>query len=283
MQTNINGKIAWAFCGLVLLLLPGCTPSENTVAAPPKMAVAPQPVAKAQPVSRVAADSLVSFNWQDEVCENTGYYNRGSYTNAQLRDTYELVSSTSNLPSTTVFELKDYRDATFIKAGRDLQHVYDSMSLRLRSLKVVPTPFWQKMKRLRILALNESYRLHHAALSGYFQPSTLLQDPTYGHCKTYGDALSTTDTLMVLNTWRKLVDAQKEDNGDPDRLEQEFAYESSSPDRMKYARITLMTFGWFNCAVKQCKYNNLDDQYRPGQQFEKLFQRITTSDCADTD
>ncbi|WP_133658031.1 hypothetical protein [Hymenobacter sp. UV11] len=224
-----------------------------------------------------------TFTWQDDVCENTGTFPAGAYTRRQLQDTYQLVTGFMLTTTVVPFQLRHYNDAFFFQAARHLTHEHDSLAALLHGLKVVPTPFWQKIKRLRELELAESYAFSHATLEGYFHPDSWLSNAYYAHCAEYATALASTDSTIVMQAWRKLVDAEKADNGIPESLEAAFAAQLASPERMRYAKVALMTFGWSNCANAQRKYNDLSGQYPLPDEFAKLFTHVEQSNCVDVD
>ncbi|QKG51859.1 hypothetical protein [Hymenobacter sp. BRD67] len=231
---------------------------------------------------KTKSDSLYTFTWQDESCTNIGYFKAGAYTKKQLQDTYNLVNFPDVLTSTTALNFEDYNDSYFDKAGRDLRHEYDSLTNTLKKAQIVPTAFWLKVRELRTLELTENYQLYKFTLEGYYSPSSLYRNKYYSHCKKYADALASADTISVMRAWKNLIEVQKLNNGAPELLEERFAQESVSPARMKYAKLYLMTFGWYNCANHHTKYNDLYDQYRLRQNYHKLFKKVK-SDCADVD
>jgi len=216
------------------------------------------------------------------MCEHVGAYPAGAYTEKQLRDTYSLVNFAGILTSTTVFRLEQYTDAHFAKAGKDLEREHDSLATSLQQAAVVPTAYWMKIKSLRTRELEEEYQFCKFALAGYYKPSSLQHNPYYSSCKEYADALASGDTTVVMLAWRKLKDAQKLNNGAPEALEQRFIQESAAPERMKYAKLELMTFGWYNCALQQTKYRDLPEQYHLRENYHKLFKTVK-SDCEDVD
>jgi len=97
--------------------------------------------------------------------------------------------------------------------------------------------------------------------------------------------LASTDTIVVLKAWRKLVDEQKRINGYPERLEAEYVRESTLPEGLNYAKMQLMCFGWGNCANSLSKHNQLDDQgmASPINKFEQLFTHIEQANCVEAD
>jgi hypothetical protein len=265
---------------LALLLL-ACESQSETHSVPATAAVASAAPRTAKPVP--ARKAVQTFTWQDDVCENTGTFPAGAYTQRQLRDTYQLVIGFQLTTRVVPFQLNHYNDAFFSEATQQLTHEHDSLVARLRGLQVVPTPYWQKIKRLRELELAEEYALDHAMLEGYFHPASWLSNAYYAHCAEYATALASTDSAVVIPAWRKLVDEQKVNNGIPERLEADFTAQLASPERMRYAKVALMTFGWGNCANAQRKYSYVTDNYPLPDQFTKLFTHVEQANCADTD
>jgi hypothetical protein len=224
-----------------------------------------------------------TFSWQDDVCTNTGTFPAGTYSQRQLRDTYALVTGYQLATNPFPFYIRNYTDSYFTKAGRTLKHEHDSLIAMLHRLEVVKTPFWQKIKRLREQQLAEEYAYYQAAIQGYFQPATWLSNPYAAACPEYAKALASQDTALVVQAWRHLVDDIKKNNGIPEQLEADFKMQSASPQRLRYGKTSLMTFGWANCANDQRKYNDLANHYRLYDKFTQLFTHIEQSDCVDAD
>ncbi len=268
---------------LPLLLLLACESKPPASTAPTATLPATTPAPTPPAAAKVAGDTLHTFTWEDDVCQNTGTFAAGAYTQRQLRDTYWVVNGFSVLTNTTTFDFKDYNDTHFKQTAAQLRHEHDSLATLLRGLQVVPVAFWQKMKHLRELQLAEQYVQGQAELEGYFRPSSLLHNRYYSHCTAYADALASTDTATVLRAWRKLVDEEKINNGDPQYLENEYIQASALPTGINYAKMKLMTFGWGNCANELSKYNALEQQYRLTERFEKLFKQVKQSNCVDVD
>ncbi len=58
-------------------------------------------------------------------------------------------------------------------------------------------------------------------------------------------------------------------NSSPARLKGIFDQQNSSPDRLKYARVEVMRFGWWNCAIQEIPLVEHDE--RAVEEFNKLF------------
>lgn len=265
---------------LALLLL-ACESQSETHTVPTAAARATATPRPHKPAP--ARKPLQTFTWEDDVCENIGSFPAGAYTQRQLRDTYQLITGFQLATRVVPFQLRQYNDAFFQQAARHLTREHDSLAARLHGLQVVPTPYWQKIKRLRELELAEEYALSHATLEGYFQPASWLSNAYYAQCAEYATALASTDSAVVIRAWRKLIDAQKATNGNPERLEAAFNAQLASPKRMRYAKVDLMTFGWSNCANAQRKYNDLAGTYPLTNEFAKLFTHVEQANCVDAD
>lgn len=268
---------------LPLVLLIACESKQETVAVkqatiPPKVPLAPP-----QPQPSSPQKATQKFIWHDEACTNIGYYKTGAYTPRQLRNTYQLANGFLLTTTVTPFQLSQYNDAFFLGAARHLTREHDSLATLISGLQTVASPLWRNIKKLRALELAEGYALKRATLEGYFHPSSWLTNPYYAHCADYANALASTDTVAIMKAWRKLVDEQKVNSGIPESLEAAFTAQSASPERMRYAKVELMTFGWGNCANAQLKYNDLSNQYPLQTEFIKLFKHVEQSDCADLD
>jgi hypothetical protein len=269
---------------LPLALLLACGSQAETNRVPATAAVLPKATPTPSPPQK-ARTPTQTFTWQDEVCENTGTFPAGAYTQQQLRDTYRLANGFMLLTTTVAFNFTEYNAAYFARAAASLQHERDSLTALLRGLQPVPIPYWRTLKQLRAQQLAEAYALKQAELEGYFHPESLLHNRYYPHCIAYATAITSTDTVVVLKAWRKLVDEQKRQNGNPENLEREYVREAAKPEAINFAKMQLLTFGWSNCANSQSKYNQLDDQgtASPIYKFERLFTRIKQANCVDTD
>jgi hypothetical protein len=263
----------------LLLLACESQPEKRSVPA----AAARASAAPRSPKPVPARKAVQTFTWHDDVCEIIGTFPAGAYTQRQLQDTYQLVIGFRLSTTVVPLQLNHYNDAFFSEAAQHLTHEHDSLVARLRGLQVVPTAYWQKIKRLRELELAEEYALDHATLEGYFHPASWLNNAYYAHCAEYAAALASTDSAVVIPAWRKLVDEQKVNNGYPENLEAAFKAQLASPERMRYAKVDLMTFGWGNCANAQRKYSDVTDKYPLPDQFTKLFTHVEETNCADVD
>lgn len=268
--------------GLLLLLGPACGSPDKPAAPPP--AAPPAPTRPAAAAAQPAADTAAGqFSWENEVCHNTGYFPTGRYTPAQLRDSYALVNRTGFIWVRAV-HLPEQLQADSVAARlRYLDAEYRRQRAELGALRVVPVPYWQRLQRLRLLELDEDYRLQRLMLRAYLAPEQLLTPDTAPGCRPYAEALASADTAVLFRAWRQLVDEQKRLNGYPDDVEARYQEQRRSTEAAGYARVNLMGYGWWNCVNGAKKYGDVYNKQLPENAFERLFTRIVADDCADVD
>jgi hypothetical protein len=105
----------------------------------------------------------------------------------------------------------------------------------------------------------------------------LLEFRESGSCeKAYAEPLRTGGEPLLV-AWRKVNEDSRARNADPDRLRRIFDEQNASPDRLKFARVEVMMFGWWNCANALIPYVEQDGT--PEREFRKLFVRVRTIRC----
>ena len=77
--------------------------------------------------------------------------------------------------------------------------------------------------------------------------------------------------------WREVNEESRTKNADPERLKRIFESQMRSPDRMRYALLEVMTFGWSNCANELIEYVVHDET--PPEEYKKLFTKVRTIKC----
>lgn len=222
------------------------------------------------------------FEWQSELCDHVGFYEPDGFSEKQLKDTYFLLfvyNSVTALNTDVTLDNPEYYTAQYIQDSlKKLEQEYLEATQKLKTLDVVPTQFWRKHKELSLLQLKEVYKLEKLTLEAHLNPALLKNTPLSDECVNYVDALITEDTTVLLAEWKKLVEVKKSKSGTPEKLEQEYQIQSNSTDRLLFAKIDLMTYGWWNCANRQRKY--LDGFNKEGQmtmEFQNLFNKIESN------
>ena len=216
-----------------------------------------------------------TFKWETELCEMTGTYNTKKVSKRRLADTVKLMTQYSSMglgTSATVFKPEDLPSLNVA----ELDAEYKQKSAEVAALQVVASPYWIGRQKAKLTELKQYYELSRITMRGHADPRVLLEYPGADQCKTKyarpliagGDAL--------LSAWRLVNEASRKNNSDPERLRREYERQLASADRMKFALVEVMTFGWWNCANETIDYVLQDDSAE--REFEKQFTRISR-DC----
>jgi hypothetical protein len=216
------------------------------------------------------------FRWQDELCTYSGTYDPRKVSLAKIRNTEKLVRPGSYSLSTRAFVFKPEHLATGINVNA-LDAEYRRLSAELKSLDVVDVPYWQDMKRRKLKEMEQVYKLERTNMLGYTNPSVLLDYPGAEECKTKFARPLAAGGDDLLRAWRTVNESSRENNADPERMRREFERQMASPDRMKFALVEVMGFGWGNCANALIDYVDYDGT--PDREFKKLFTRVRTISC----
>lgn len=218
------------------------------------------------------SDTSAVFKWTTELCENTGTYNPKKYSELELKNTYDLWFTFSGIALETNSNAHFIEDIEKLNIYKLKSEYIDKKALYNR--KTVSNPFWNKLKAERLQELEDEYELKKITIEAYSNPSILLNNKYSKYCSEYADVLSTNDTIKLLKSWRKLIEKQKIKNGAPEKFMEKYNEKYKSKDRLIYAKIELMTYGWGNCGNSKIKRVNDDGTME--KEFNKLFIQIKT-------
>jgi hypothetical protein len=220
----------------------------------------------------VAEDSLAQFTWNTELCAVKGTYDPQKYSLERIENTYKLWTDDWTLETQAVASTPEEVSRLSVEK---LTAEYDAVQADLVKLTPVSGAYWQSVKTQKLSALDAEFKFKKVAIMAYSAPEVLLQGAS-PECKVYTEALVHADTALMLHTWARLVDEQKARNGLPEQLAADYERKLNSSDKLKYAQIELMAFGWWNCVNKRIPYVVRDEQMEKA--FNKLFVR-TESQC----
>lgn len=230
-------------------------------------------------ISTPKADSVTSvqpkqeiFQFVTELCENKGYFDSNKYSREEIEGTYklwyELSGSLLDTPSAyslkSLAELRNNKDKILAKLDKD----FAARKTQILNLKVANTPYWQDIKKKTYEELVQTYEKYKTQIVAYSDPSVLLKND---QCKNFSKALNSTDDQMFAE-WKKLREEINKNNGDPQRIMDEFNEQLNSSDNREYAIIDLITFGWGNCANSKIQRVSHDEKIN--NEFHALFIKI---------
>lgn len=254
---------------LVAVFLGSCTstnPSQEKIATPDTTQLS---IEVTDSVTNTADTS--TFQWDTELCQNKGTYLTKQYSEAQLKDTYTLWSASSLLStSATVFKPQDIGQLD--QNTTKLEKEYADKRKQLEQLNPIQTPYWVKLKKARLQELDEDYQLRKLTLEANRNPSVLLNSKYAEGCRKYAEALASTDSTQILETWKAMAEEQKKNNGSPEQYMKIFYNKYNSSDKLDYAKVEIMTFGWWNCCNMQL--NRVSQDMAMEVEFNKLFTNV---------
>ena len=225
----------------------------------------------------VTVGQVKTFRWGTEACEFSGTYNSRKYSIEQLENTARLMRPGE-------FGL-DYSVAvwTFDEIARldvaALDQKYEKAIAELKHLKIVPSPFWDDVRKKKIREIEQVYRLSRATLLGYTDHARLREYVGADSCKTKFAEPVIAGGDRLLAAWRVVNDDSRSRNADPARLKRIFDEQMASPDRLKFALVEVMNFGWWNCANEFIEYDQGDNGPGREREFRKLFIRVRNLGC----
>jgi len=216
---------------------------------------------------------ILSFEWQSDMCFNKGYYLSSKYTEKEIKDTHDLWMKAVQLFSTntTAFRPESIDQLDTLKLIKE----YNEIANFLNNCKPVDTPFWNDLVASEKKVKEKEFYLEKLKMQAYENPSVLLVNKySKPDCDKYLNALTSDDEQLLLDTWMQWAKEKAiKDNNSMliGRTEENY----QSPQRLIYARIDLITFGWWNCMNQ---YIDRADYTKLQNEFDKMFIRVER-DC----
>ncbi|KAA3440618.1 hypothetical protein [Rufibacter hautae] len=281
----MKSSVPYLVATLIGLTMAACTGETERGKIREVPAPIPQVITSQALATSDETNAANTFSWSTDICRSKGIFNPNAYSPQQLKDTYYLwlgFNSVMELEDVTLDSPDEWTIENIDRKSAKLDADFRKATRRLLSLQLVPSKFWETVRDLKTKELDESYALKKLTIEAYKTPGILLNQPYAKNCQAYVNALASEDSVALFNAWKNLMEEQKKNNGAPERVEAEFYRKRNSPERLLYAKIELMAFGWWNCANHQTKYNNASQEMPMEEEFDKLFLKIT-DECDDVD
>lgn len=262
---------------LSLALLAGCSPdkpAEHAAAGPAP--ATPPVVPAATPAAGPATDTLATYAWDSEMCHYTGRYNPRRYSKEALDNGYKLLFGSAMLNTdTSVFRPEDVDDLHL----DSLTAEYTRNLRQYRTMRLLPQPMWQKLRKQAIQELEDDYRAKKLYIEAFANPAVLLSTPLQANCRKYIMGLASHNDSLTLRDWQRFVEEQRRSSSD-NVYSERYNREYDSPNRLLYAKIDLLTFGWWNCA--NASIRRVEPSEKMVDEFSRLFTQVKT-ECEDAD
>lgn len=226
-----------------------------------------------------AIGQTATFKWSDMLCDYSATYDAKKHSAEQIRDTYKLYEM-QGVPLRFSAVVWKYEDIAKLDVAK-LDAEYKAKREQLLALKIVNTPYWQKARAAKLKELDQVYELTRVSTIAYTDPAVLRTYNGAESCKLkYAEPIIAGGEDLI-KIWREVnVDSQAK-NSDPARLQRRWEQENASPDRLKFALVETMSFGWWNCANNFIEYDPADGGVEREKEFKKIFTRVRTLACSE--
>ncbi len=139
----------------------------------------------------------------------------------------------------------------------------------LNTLVFINNEFWTRQKLNRIKEIESTCRLREITILAYSNPDTLMTyDLVDSTCIYFRDALIAGGQQMI-DAWINLNEIKKSKNGNPEKVQRKFNEKYNSQQRIEFAKLELMQFGWWNNANHLIYH--YENSLKNNDEFEKLF------------
>jgi hypothetical protein len=228
--------------------------------------------------SSAVSAQIRTFKWTDELCEYSGTYDSKKYNEVKLRNTHRLLLGHDlqlGSVGATVWKYEDI--AKQDPAAVELK--YKDLIDELEHFEYVSTPFTDAVLASRLKETRQLYQLIHTTMAAYHDPSVIRNYKGAEACKLkYSEPIIAGGESLIA-AWRKVnLDSQSK-NASPSSLQKRWDEQNASPDRLKFALVETMSFGWWNCANHEIEYSSEEFGPRAEKEFKKLFIRARTIRC----
>lgn len=219
-----------------------------------------------------------TFKWSDELCEFSGTYDSKKYSEVKLRNTQRLLLGQDFSLTSVDATVWNYEEIGKLHPAA-AETKYKDLIDELEHYEYVSTPFTDAVLAARLREIRQVYQLIRTTMAAYTDPTVIRKYQGAEACKlNYGEPLIAGGDSLIA-AWRKVnLDSQSR-NGDPARLQRRWDEQNASPDRLKFALVETMSFGWWNCANNEIKYADAEFGPRADKEFKKLFIRVKTIRC----
>lgn len=234
--------------------------AEPTSPAPAVTTETLPPVVVATVTPRKPSGKTAKLKWGQGLCDNSGSYDTGRFTEAELQDSIKLFQSGWG----AIVDDKTTRanlDADFDKAFDEI-----------RALKIVSEPAWEAHRAAKLTEMQQSYQLAVSEVEYRTNPQRLRANPSFAACQRWAEPLMANDEATLIAAWRLLASELLAKPG-ASRVWSEVDAASKQPGAGARARKEVMAFGWHNCVNERIVRATVDQA-----ELEKLLTKVK-HDC----
>jgi hypothetical protein len=214
--------------------------------------------------------NLKTYVWFHDMCEYKGYYDSIIYKKEILDNLYNLWQG-NNMTLSDYTSIFDFRDTNKLNID-SLNIEYKRIKKHIQNIKIIEIPLWQNLRKARIKELDTIYETQKSYIEGFKNPKQLLNNKYSNFCKEFAEALASDNKQDLLDEWKNFI----KNINNPITYEK-YLKQSKTPEKYLYAKIHLMTFGWWNCCNHFIKYVEKTEEME--KEFNKFFIKVEPPDC----
>jgi len=216
-------------------------------------------------------DTILTYRWATGLCDYQGNYNPQKISENQLKNTYDLCFTFSGISLETDGTANNPEDIKKLSIPT-LTQEYKKKRAYYIAMEIVDLPYWQNLRMLRIQELDDEFYLKKITIESYNNPSILKTSRYAKTCPDVIDALNSKDEQTLLNFWKRFVTKYHKEHQLPQSYIDKFNKENASEQKLIYAKIELINYGWWNAANEQLR--RVEQTEEMSKSFEKLFTNI---------
>lgn len=216
--------------------------------------------------------------WQDMTCEYESKFDSTKVSREQINSCLRLAIwyefELINTPF--VFQPSDIPKLDSNK----LHNEYREKIIELENLNLPSSFFWQDFKSKTIEKLNLYYNLTIIKYRSYYDSKSLFAFQYSDECIEQHKLALNSDSVALLNDWKLVRQIMSERNSNPEKIMREYKQMLNSDLKFIYAKIDILNFGWWNCAIKYI--NRVEDIYnnkKIRKELDSLFVSTKIIEC----
>lgn len=218
------------------------------------------------------------MHWVDETCKFESTFDSTKLTRHQIDNCLRIAKwqefRLTNSPM--VFQPSDILR---LDSNR-LCIEYLTKSKELKILDLPKTAFWQDYRNKTIEELNSHFNLSIIKYRSYYDLSALYSYLYTDSCIAKHVKALNSDTAILLQDWLLIRQQMATRNGYPDKVMNEYRRMLNSDIKLTYAKIDILNFGWWNCAINYLvKVEDSFGQDNVLKEIESLFISTKIIEC----
>src|SRR5688500_2323941 len=197
-----------------------------------------------------------TFTWNDELCEFKGTFDSKKYNEVELKNTLKLLSYDGFRLDSVGATVWNFEEITKLDPNK-VENQYKDIVDELEHLEYVSTPYTGEIRRQKLAEVRELYQLVRTTMTAYTDPTVIRRYEGAEACKlNFGEPIIAGGDKLIA-AWRKVNLRSQSVNADPAGLQRRWNEQNASADRLKFALVETMSFGWWNCANAEIKRSDV--------------------------